>query len=122
MRCGYVSEGPHTITACSSKWQSSPFTRVLLQVQVLSGRHSEREEDTMKDDNRVHEVEGIDKGERLEIMTLNADEFILSVIEPEAYGDERQAASIALNREQMRELVSLTGTVLINTMGVNHNG
>lgn len=76
----------------------------------------------MKDDNRVHEVEGIDKGERLEIMTLNADEFILSVIEPEAYGDERQAASIALNREQMRELVSLTGTVLINTMGVNHNG
>ena len=76
----------------------------------------------MKDDNRVHEVEGIDKGERLEIMTLNADEFILTVIEPEAYGDERQAASIALNREQMRELVSLTGTVLINTMGVNHNG
>lgn len=76
----------------------------------------------MKDDNRVHEVEGIDKGERLEIMTLNADEFILTVIEPEAYGDERQAASIALSREQMRELASLTGTVLINTMEVSHNG
>ena len=76
----------------------------------------------MKDDNRVHEVEGIDKGERLAIMTLNADEFILTVIEPEAYGDERQAASIALSREQMRELASLTGTVLINTMEVNHNG
>lgn len=76
----------------------------------------------MKDDSQAHEVEGIDKGERLEIMTLNADEFILTVVEPEAYGDERQAASVALNREQMRELASLTGTVLINTMEVNHNG
>ena len=76
----------------------------------------------MKSDSRIHEVEGIDKGERLEIMTLNADEFILTVIEPESYGDDRQAASIALSREQMRELASLTGTVLINTMEVNHNG
>ena len=76
----------------------------------------------MKDDNRVHEVEGIDKGEGLTLMTLNANEFILTVVEPEAYGDERQAASIALSREQMRELASLTGTVLINTMEVNHNG
>ena len=76
----------------------------------------------MKSDSRAHEVEGIDKGERLELMALNADEFILTVLEPEAYGDERQAASIALNREQMRELASLTGTVLINTMEVNHNG
>lgn len=76
----------------------------------------------MKDDNRVHEVEGIDKGEGLTLMALNANEFILTVVEPEAYGDERQAASIALSREQMRELASLTGTVLINTMEVNHNG
>ena len=76
----------------------------------------------MKDDSQAHEVEGIDKGERLELMALNADEFILTVIEPEAYGDERQAASIALSREQMRELASLTGTVLINTMEVDHNG
>ncbi len=76
----------------------------------------------MKNDSQAHEVEGIDKGERLELMALNADEFILTVLEPEAYGDERQAASIALSREQMRELASLTGTVLINTMAVNHNG
>ena len=76
----------------------------------------------MKDDNRVHEVEGIDKGEGLTLMALNANEFILTVVEPEAYGDERQAASIALSREQMRELASLTGTVLINTMEVDHNG
>ena len=71
----------------------------------------------MKDDNRVHEVEGINKGEGLTLMALNANEFILTVVEPEAYGDERQAASMALNREQMRELTSLTGTVLINTIG-----
>ena len=76
----------------------------------------------MKSDSRAQEVEGIDKGERLELMALNADEFILTVIEPEAYGDERQAASMALNRKQMRELASLAGTVLINTMEVNHNG
>jgi hypothetical protein len=67
----------------------------------------------MKSDSRVHEVEGIDKGEGLMLMALNADEFILTVVEPEAYGDERQAASIALNRKQMRELASLTGTILI---------
>ena len=76
----------------------------------------------MKDDNRTHRVKGINKGEHLVLMPLNADEFILTVVEPEAYGDERQAASIALNRKQMRELASLTGTVLINTMEVNHNG
>ena len=75
----------------------------------------------MKDDNRVHEVEGIDKGEGLTLMALNADEFILTVVEPRSYGHDRKAASMALNREQMRELASLIGTVLINTMGVSHN-
>ena len=75
----------------------------------------------MKRESRVYEVEGIDKGEHLVLMALNANEFILTVVEPEAYGDERQAASIALSREQMRELTSVTGTVLINTMEVNHN-
>ena len=75
----------------------------------------------MKRESRVYEVEGIDKGEHLVLMALNANEFILTVVEPECYGDERQAASIALSREQMRELTSVTGTVLINTMEVNHN-
>ena len=74
----------------------------------------------MKDDSQAHEVEGIDKGEHLVLMALNASEFILTVVEPEAYGDERQAASIALNREQVRELTSSTATVLINTTG-GHN-
>ena len=75
----------------------------------------------MKSESQVHEIAGIDKGEHLVLMALNANEFILTVVEPEAYGDERQAASIALSREQMRELTSVTGTVLINTMEVNHN-
>ena len=75
----------------------------------------------MKDDNRVHEIAGIDKGEHLVLMALNANECIRTGVEPEGYGDERQAASIALSREQMRELTSVTGTVLINTMEVNHN-
>ena len=75
----------------------------------------------MKSESHVHEIAGIDKGEHLVLMALNANEFILTVVEPEVYGDERQAASIALSREQMRELTSVTGTVLINTMEVNHN-
>ena len=75
----------------------------------------------MKSDSRAQEVEGIDKGEHLELMALNADEFILTVIEPEAYGDERQAASMALNRKQLSDLVSSTIAVLFHDMEVNHN-
>ena len=69
----------------------------------------------MKDDSQAHEVEGIDKGERLRLMALNADEFILTVIEPEAYGDERQAASMALTREQMWGLVGSALSALAET-------
>ena len=69
----------------------------------------------MKDDSQAHEVEGIDKGERLELMALNADEFILTVIEPEAYGDERQAASMALTREHMWGLVGSALSALAET-------
>lgn len=75
----------------------------------------------MKSNSQAYEIEGISKGEHLVLMALSAEKFILTVAEPEAYGDERQEASMALNREQMREIVSLTSTVLINTMG-GHNG
>lgn len=122
MCCGYVPEGTHAVTACSSMVERLLYTEDVAGSSPARPTQCEREENTMKSDSRAHEVEGIDKGERLELMALNADEFILTVLEPEAYGDERQAASIALNREQMRELASLTGTVLINTMEVNHNG
>ena len=76
----------------------------------------------MKSDSRIHKIDGIELGECLELMAHSDEEFVLTVIEPEYYGDSRQAASMALSREQMRELASLTGTVLINTMEVNHNG
>ena len=69
----------------------------------------------MKSNSHIHKVEGIDKGERLELMALNADEFILTVIEPEAYGDERQAASMALTREQMWGLVGSALSALAET-------
>ena len=69
----------------------------------------------MKSESRVHEIEGIDKGEHLVLMPLNANEFILTVVEPEAYGDERQAASMALTREQMWGLVGSALGVLAET-------
>ena len=76
----------------------------------------------MKSNSRIHKIDGIELGECLELMAHSDEEFVLTVIEPEYYGDSRQAASMALSREKMRELASLTGTVLINTMEVNHNG
>lgn len=81
----------------------------------------------MKSDSRAQEVEGIDKGEHLVLMALNADEFILTVVEPEAYGDERQAASMALTREQLWGLVGSALGVLVETQDdpseeVSHNG
>ena len=76
----------------------------------------------MKSNSRIHKIDGIELGECLELMAHSDEEFVLIVIEPEYYGDSRQAASMALSREQMRELASLTGSVLINTMEVNHNG
>ena len=76
----------------------------------------------MKSNSRIHKIDGIELGECLELMAHSGEEFVLTVIEPEYYGDSRQAASMALSREQMRELASLTGSVLINTMEVNHNG
>ena len=75
----------------------------------------------MKSKSTVYEVAGIDEGEHLTLMALSAYEFILTVVEPTSYGYDRKAASVALTREQMRELTSLAGTVLINTMEVNHN-
>ena len=80
----------------------------------------------MKSESQVHEIAGIDKGEHIVLMALNADEFILTVVEPEAYGDERQAASMALTREQLWGLVGSALGVLAETQDdpseeVNHN-
>ena len=62
--------------------------------------------------SRIHEVEGIEQGEYLLLLALNTDEFILTVVEPEAYGDERQAASMALTRAQLTALTTSAFTVL----------
>ena len=69
----------------------------------------------MKSNSRIHEVEGIEHGECLMLLALNTDAFILTVIEPEDYGDSRQAASMALTREQMTKLISASLVALYET-------
>lgn len=66
----------------------------------------------MKTNSPVHEVAGIDKGEYAVLMSLSDEEFMLTVVEPESYGDSRQGASMALTRSQMYEIVSSALTVL----------
>ena len=65
--------------------------------------------------SHIHEVEGIEQGEYLMLLALNTDEFILTVVEPEDYDDSRQAASMALTRTQLHELISSAATVLYET-------
>ena len=65
--------------------------------------------------SRIHEVEGIEQGEHLMLLALNDDEFILTVVEPEDYGDSRQSASMALTREQMTKLISSSLIALYET-------
>ena len=65
--------------------------------------------------SRIHEVEGIEQGEHLMLLALNDDEYILTVVEPEDYGDSRQVASMALTRGQMTKLISSTLIALYET-------
>ena len=69
----------------------------------------------MKSNSRIHEVEGIEQGEHLLLLSHNGEEFILTVVEPEDYGDSRQAASMALTRTQLHELISSAASVLYAT-------
>ena len=75
----------------------------------------------MKSKSIVYEVAGIDEGERFTLMALSADEFTLTVVEPDSYGDERQAATMALNRYQMRKLVHSAVWILSDAAGEGHN-
>ena len=68
----------------------------------------------MKSDSRIHKVDGIEQGEHL-LLSHNDKEFILAVVEPEDYGDSRQAAAMALTRAQLHELISSAATVLYET-------
>ena len=65
--------------------------------------------------SRIHEVEGIEQGEYLMLLALSDDEFILTVVEPEDYGDSRQDASMALTRTQLHQLISSTLIALYET-------
>ena len=69
----------------------------------------------MKSNSRIHKVDGIELGECLELMAHSDEEFVLTVIEPEYYGDSRQAASMALTREQMWGLVGSALSALAET-------
>ena len=69
----------------------------------------------MTSKSRIHEVEGIEQGESLMLLALDDDEFVLTVVEPEDYGDRRQAAAMALTRKQLYELISSAATVLYET-------
>ena len=77
--------------------------------------------------SRIHDVHGIEQGEYLMLLALTADEYILTIVEPEDYGDSRQAASMALTREQLWGLVGSALGVLAETQDdpseeVSHNG
>ena len=65
--------------------------------------------------SRIHEVEGIEQGEHLLLLALSDDEFILTVVEPEDYGDSRQDASMALTRTQLNKFISSALIALYET-------
>ena len=69
----------------------------------------------MKSNSRIRKVDGIELGECLELMAHSDEEFVLTVIEPEYYGDSRQSASMALTRGQMPTLVSSALAALYET-------
>lgn len=66
----------------------------------------------MKSDSRIHKVDGIDLGECLEIVAHSDEEFVLTIIEPEYYGDSRQVSSMALTRKQAKKIIKAMKVVL----------
>lgn len=53
------------------------------------------------------DIHGVSEGETLTITSLmDADEFILTVMEPEDYGKTRQVASACFSRQQMIAIVA----------------
>ena len=61
----------------------------------------------MKDEAQHHFIEGVSEGELFLISpTEDGDEFILTVLEPESYGEAQQAASACFSRQQMITIVA----------------
>ena len=53
------------------------------------------------------DINGVSEGETFTISSLvDADEFILTVMEPEDYGKTRQVASACFSRQQMITIVA----------------
>ena len=53
------------------------------------------------------DIHGVSEGETFTISSLvDADEFILTVMEPEDYGKTRQVASACFSRQQMITIVA----------------
>ena len=59
----------------------------------------------MKSNSRIHKVDGIEQGEYLELMAHSNGEFLLTVTEPDFYGERGQDASIALTRKQVKKVI-----------------
>ena len=66
----------------------------------------------MKSDIRVNKVDGIEQGEFLELMARSDGEFILTVVEPDFYGERGQDASMALTRKQVKKVIKAMKKVL----------
>ena len=59
------------------------------------------------------DIHGVSEGETFTISSLvDADEFILTVMEPEDYGKTRQVASACFSRQQMITIVARLTTAL----------
>ena len=59
----------------------------------------------MKSNSRINKVDGIEQGEFLELMAHSDGEFLLTVTEPDFYGERGQDASMALTRKQVKKVI-----------------
>ena len=66
----------------------------------------------MKSNSHIHKVDGIEQGEYLELMAHSNGEFLLTVTEPDSYGERGQDASMALTRKQVKKVIKAMKKVL----------
>lgn len=59
------------------------------------------------------EINGVIEGESFTISQLvDGDEFILTIVEPEIYGEDRQVASACFSRQQLITITARITTAL----------
>ena len=66
----------------------------------------------MKSNSRIVKIDGIKQGEFLELMARSDGEFLLTVTEPDFYGERGQDASMALTRKQAKKIIKAMKAVL----------